>query len=258
MVSKYNRTILVVGFMLLLSCMLASIVGCGVPNTTQEEQPDAKETPGVAIESPGEPVPVPDTPKTPEIPGTPEAPGNLPGGNGNIETPIPAVGEVIISFTYTRQSGPASNQHAIWIEDMEGNIIKTLFASRWTADGGFATRPDSIALWAERAGLADLSKTEVDAFSGATPRTGEQFYMWDLTDSNGETVSQGDYMIFIEGTLRWKNFVLFTGTVTIGDTPFTIHLDPEFHFEGSDRYAALTTTSVELNMIGTITVEFKP
>lgn len=244
----------VTGLLLLLTVM----VGCD--EATQEKQQTTPDVPETSAESTVEPKPVPDIPSSSEAvtPETPETPENQPGSSNGADAQMSASGEVVISFEYTRQTGPASNQHAVWIEDMDGNVIKTLFASRWTADGGFATRPDSIALWAERAGLADLSKTEVDAFSGATPRTGEQFYMWDLTDSNGETVSQGDYMIFIEGTLRWKNFVLFTGTVTIGDTPFTIHLDPEFHFEGSDRYAALTTTSVELNMIGTITVEFKP
>ena len=54
-------------------------------------------------------------------------------------------GEVIISFNFERQSGWASNQFAIWIEDMDGNYINTLYATAWTANGGYASRPDSIA-----------------------------------------------------------------------------------------------------------------
>jgi len=244
--------LLILGLLLLIACADSS------GNIQPDASPVTPETPDTPIVPPAEPPPAPEVPETPGTTGTPDTPGSQQDNSNATGTPIPATGEVIISFDYTRQSGPASNQHAIWIEDMDGNIVKTLFASRWTADGGFSTRPDSIALWAGRAGLADLSKSEVDAFSGATPRTGAQSYTWDLTDSNGETVLQGDYMIFVEGTLRWKNFVLFSGIITIGDTPITIHPDPVFYFEGSDRYAALTADSVENNMIGAVTVEFKP
>jgi hypothetical protein len=51
--------------------------------------------------------------------------------------PVVLSGELVISFDFVRQSGPASNQHAVWIEDMDGNVVRTLFASRWTADGWF-------------------------------------------------------------------------------------------------------------------------
>ena len=107
------------------------------------------------------------------------------------DTPVSISGEVIISFDYERISGPASNQWAVWIEDMDGNLIRTLYATAWTADGGYKTRPDSIALWAEKSGLASMSKDEVDAISGATPRAGTQSYVWDLTDANGNTVAPG-------------------------------------------------------------------
>jgi len=180
------------------------------------------------------------------------------GSEPGVVVPLPATGEVVISFDYTRQTGPASNQHAIWIEDMDGNLIKSLFASRWTADGGYARRPDSIAVWAERAGLANMSRAEVDAVSGATPSTGPQSYTWNLTDLSGNTVLQGDYVFFVEGMLRWKNFVLFSGVITIGDDPVTVQGEAVFHYEGSDRYDALTADSVENNMIGPVTAVFIP
>jgi len=244
----------VTGLLLLLTVM----VGCD--EATQEKQQTTPDVPETSAESTVEPKPVPDIPSSSEAvtPETPETPENQPGSSNGADAQMSASGEVVISFEYTRQTGPASNQHAVWIEDMDGNVIKTLFASRWTADGGFATRPDSIALWAGRAGLAGLSSTEVDAFSGATPGTGAQSYLWDLTDSAGEIVLQGDYMFFVEGTLRWKNFVLYSGVITIGDIPVTVQADPVFHFEGSDRYAALTEDSVENDMIGIVTVEFRP
>jgi len=223
-----------------------------VDDTPTDAQSGATEDPTTQEE------PTPSTHATPEQ--TPEpTPSDEPEDtDADPDEPIPATGEVVISFDYTRQTGPASNQHAVWIEDMDGNLITTLFASRWTANGGFATRPDSIAMWAERAGLAEMSSDEVDAVAGATPGTGTQHYVWYLTDLNGETIMQGDYMFFVEGTLRWKNYVLYSGVITIGDTATTVEGNVSFHYEASDRYDALTTDSPENNMIGPVTVKFFP
>jgi len=167
-------------------------------------------------------------------------------------------GELVVSFDFNRQSGAASNQHAVWIEDMDGNVVRTLFASRWTADGGYRRRPDSIALWAQRAGLAEMTSAEVNAVSGATPSTGHQSYTWDLTDDNGCTVPPGDYIIFVEGTLRWKNFVLYSAVITLGADSVTVNATAEFTYEGDGRYGALDEDAVENNMIGSVTVVFTP
>jgi hypothetical protein len=173
-------------------------------------------------------------------------------------TPGIVSGEVVITFDYERISGSASNQYAVWIEDMDGSIIKTLYASSWTADGGYRTRPDSIALWVNKSNLASMTDAEVDAISGATPRTGIQTYIWDLTDANGETLLPGDYRFFVEGTLRWKNYVLYSGVITISDAPVSVQADAEYYYEASDRYAELTSESPENAMIGAVTVSFIP
>jgi len=157
-----------------------------------------------------------------------------------------------------KQSGPASNQHAVWIEDTSGNVVATLFASQWTATGGYKTRPDSIALWADRAGLANMTNDEVDAVSGATPKSGQLSYTWDLTDMYGNIVPPGDYMFFVEGTLRWKNFVLYTGMITLSADHVIVQADVEFTYEGDGRYEALTSDSPENNMIGPVTAVFIP
>jgi len=111
-------------------------------------------------------------------------------------------GSVVISFNYKRQSGSASNQFALWIEDMSGQLIKTLYATRFTANGGYKNRPDSIPLWVEKSGLASMTGSEVDAVSGATPNAGDLSYTWDLTGADGNTVLPGQYRFFVEDTLR--------------------------------------------------------
>lgn len=172
--------------------------------------------------------------------------------------PVSVSGEVVISFDYEKISGPASNQWAVWIEDMDGGIIKTLYATKWTAQGGYKTRPDSIALWVDKSGLASMQKSEVDAISGATPKAGAQSYTWDLTDANGDTVLPGEYKFFVEGTLRWKNYVLYSGVVEISDNPVTIQADAEYFYEGSGNQPTLTDASAENKMIGPVTVRFVP
>jgi len=174
------------------------------------------------------------------------------------EMPEVLSGELAIIFEFVKQSGSASNQHAVWIEDISGNFVRSLFASRWTAEGGYKARPDSIALWVERSGLANMTEEEVDAVSGATPGSGMQLYTWDLTDDSGATVPPGDYIFFVEGTLRWKNFVLYSGVIPLGAETVTVQANAEFTYKGDGRYDALTEDSVENNMIGPVTAIYTP
>jgi hypothetical protein len=141
---------------------------------------------------------------------------------------------------------------------MDGNYIQTLYATRWTANGGYRNRPDSIAIWVEKSDLASMPRSEVDAVSGATPRAGSLSYSWDLTDKNGNAVAPGEYRFFVEGTLRWRNYVLYSGVIKIGENPSTVVADAEFVYASSDRQAALTSESTENNMISGVTAVFIP
>ena len=46
-------------------------------------------------------------------------------------------GRMTISFDYAKQSGYAANQFAVWVEDANGALIKTLYATRFTVKGGY-------------------------------------------------------------------------------------------------------------------------
>jgi len=234
----------------ILTAALSACAGGG--DVASPETPDS--TPGpVALSSPLAP---------PVSPGSSSAAITSPTPLQQPVEPEPepptVSGEVIISFDYVRQSGAASNQHAVWIEDMSGNMVRTLYASRWTADGGYRTRPDSIKLWVERFNLASRSAAEVDAVSGATPSAGRESYTWDLTDADGVNVPPGDYMIYVEGTLRWRNYVIYSGVITLRDAPVNIFLDDYFHYEAAARYGALNEDSGENSMIGLVNVRFTP
>ena len=103
-----------------------------------------------------------------------------------------------------------------------------------------------------------MNSSDINAVSGATPRSGTQSYTWDLTDKDGEAVLPGEYNIIIEGTLRWKNRVVYTAMVETGETPAVVFAEAEYIYEASDRQAAFTDESAENAMIGTVTVSFIP
>ena len=133
-----------------------------------------------------------------------------------------------ISFTFTRQSGVASNQYAIWIEDAQGRYVKTIFATRLTANGGFKNRPTSIPLWVKQSKLNAMPKAQVDAISGATPSTSSVTYKWDGTDFNGAAVADGDYVLILEGTLRWENQAYYRAPITLGSGAVAAQVSVEY------------------------------
>ena len=45
------------------------------------------------------------------------------------------VNKLEVSFDYERQAGPGSNQYAVWVEDVNGRVIKTLFVTSFTTKG---------------------------------------------------------------------------------------------------------------------------
>ena len=127
-------------------------------------------------------------------------------------------GKLKISIDFNRSSTPASNQYAVWIEDMDGNVVKTLFVTNFTSNGGYAVRENSIPTWVAHAKPSDMDKTRIDAITVATPSTGTHSYIWDGTDDNGNRVADGTYIFYVEGTLYWSSIVRYEGTVNMGDS----------------------------------------
>jgi hypothetical protein len=155
-------------------------------------------------------------------------------------------GKVEVSFIYTKQSGFASNQFAVWIEDAEGKLVKTLYATRYTANGGWQRRPLSIPIWVKQSNLAEMDKAQVDAVSGPTPRSGALKYTWDGTDSRGRALPAGEYTVYVEATLRNENQVLYTAAVKLGGESATVNAQA--------RYSG--NSAAERGMIGAVTVKY--
>lgn len=132
-----------------------------------------------------------------------------------------------LSFQYDKKAGPGSNQYAVWIEDANGQVVKTLFVTSFTSKGrsrggakaarGYTFRPSCTPTWVKHVGADNLSDEQIDAFTGATPaKSGVQTFTWDFTDQNGKPVPQGTYRFFLEATYDGPSVVTYTGTVTSG------------------------------------------
>jgi hypothetical protein len=133
-----------------------------------------------------------------------------------------------LTFSFTRQSGSASNQFAVWIENTQGQHIKTIYATRYTAAGGWQRRASSIPMWVRQSGLSGMTSGQVDALTGATPRTGTLTYTWDGTDSSGAAVPAGNYVIILEGTLRWENQVYYRAPIRLGQGTSSVQVNVEY------------------------------
>ena len=163
---------------------------------------------------------------------------------------------VAVTFDFQKQSGYASNQFAVWIEDANGKLVKTLYVTQFTVNGGYEKRPDAIPVWVKQSGLAQ--GTAQDAVSGATPKSGSLRYVWDLTDQSGARVPDGTYTYYVEGTLRWKNHVLFSGEITLNGEAATSTATGTYTYAVSDEQAALTDAAPEHSMIQNVVATYVP
>lgn len=184
-------------------------------------------------------------PQTQNAPGTSvsESEGPSPATRGN------SLGKVEISFPFTKQDGVASNQFAVWIEDDEGNFVKTLYVTDFTARGGYKNRKESIPTWVKKSNAAETPRADLDAVSGATPQTGNLTYTWDCTDQNGNPVSGGNYRFVVEGTLFWESGVLYSGIIAVDENQkSTVAAVAEYSSEDAKNK----------NMIGAVTAVYIP
>jgi hypothetical protein len=127
--------------------------------------------------------------------------------------------DVEVDFDYKAMSGFASNQFALWVENADSEVVKTLFVTDFTGvKRGYKKREQSLNNWVAVAKPVQMSDAEIDAISGATPKSGVQHFVWDLTDKAGKKVPAGKYFIKLEGTLYQGSNAVYTGAIDTGKT----------------------------------------
>ena len=102
-------------------------------------------------------------------------------------------------------------QTAVWIEDKDGNFVKTIYVSGFS--GHVKEREVRLPKWANSSKFVD-----VDAVTGASINVGHHIYVWDLKDSLGRRVTAGEYVVKVE-VAYWpsKQYQLVSAAVTFGE-----------------------------------------
>ena len=135
---------------------------------------------------------------------------------GEAAPPAAREPRVEVAFDYARQTGPGSNQFAVWIADADGKVVKTLFVTHFTAGrGGWAYRAQSLPVWVADADIAHMTEEQVDAVTRPTPPAGPVRCVWRLDDADGQPVPPGTYAVLVEASLRGENQALYRAEVDI-------------------------------------------
>jgi hypothetical protein len=118
---------------------------------------------------------------------------------------------VTVSFTYIRQVDSAFNQMAVWIEDANGNYVKSLYASPKSLSSSTV-----LPVWYEKARAANLSAAEKGFVASNELVSGDKAYVWDCTDKDGNAVAAGRYHYCVESSTPWNTSIVYRGTIAAG------------------------------------------
>lgn len=135
---------------------------------------------------------------------------------------------VVVKYDLKKIPTRGSNQVAIWVEDASGKFVRNLFATRFTAKGGYINRSASLKTWVTKSEWKNASKDEVDALSSATQAAGSQFIGWDCKDAKGVKVTKGTYIICMEGNLRDGKMMYAKALISVGKKKQTVVADLSF------------------------------
>ncbi|HFI0102076.1 TPA: DUF2271 domain-containing protein [Streptococcus suis] len=156
--------------------------------------------------------------------------------------------QVPLLLDYQRMAGSASNQVAIWVENQAGEVIRTLSVSRFTAQGGFSRRPDSLNHWVSAVQASQLSQQQLDLVTSPTPSTGENTYIWDGKTDDGLGLEDGLYTIYLEGTLYWESNVLFQQDIVLENGVFSLVGDLTSVYSSDDSFNKEMIQGVSVNV----------
>lgn len=129
--------------------------------------------------------------------------------------------ELVVSFTYQPSSdGQAKRPYiAVWVEDTEGNFVKTV--SLWFEQGRKGTKwLDDLTQWYSASG-GDAT------ISGATRVPGVYTVAWDGTDLNGRPVVPGEYVLKIEAARERGPTSFTSGSISVGDTAAEVTIEDD-------------------------------
>ncbi len=120
------------------------------------------------------------------------------------KTPVVSI-DFIMGFT-----DELPPQTAVWIEDSDGNFVKTIYIS------GFSANAKEVQVHLPKYAKSSKFK-DVDAVTGASIDLGHHIYTWDVKDSFGNKVKNGEYIVKVE-VCHWPHvkYQLVQAPIKIG------------------------------------------
>jgi len=139
-----------------------------------------------------------------------------------VSPPAAAAGTLRVSFLYMPPTSVEPTYHtAMWLEDMQGRLVKTLFVSNDLSAGEYKTGnicPD----WVKQAHWEKAPKSEVDAVTAPTPNVGSADQAFNLAEFG---VKPGTYQFKFQVHITDQYNVLHYGKVTVGPVSADVKLD---------------------------------
>ena len=121
----------------------------------------------------------------------------------------------LLSIFYQLNETPGvapSYQTVIWLEDAGGNYLKSLLVSEYLSYGGH-NKPDICPTWSRSANWGNLTKSQFDAVTAATPDLGQNTVIIDCQEQN---LSPGVYFYSVQTHVIEDYNILYRGRITIG------------------------------------------
>ncbi len=153
-------------------------------------------------------------------------------------------GDLTLQYDLYRINKMGSNQIAIWVEDTNGNYINTIYATRFTAKGGYAKRATSLPTWVKQSKVDKMTKQEVDTISKATKKAGKITINWSCVNNKGEKLPKGDYILKIEGNIYQDNMIMYSGQFEVGGDNITVALSPTYSSESAKDFKLIENVTI--------------
>lgn len=136
-----------------------------------------------------------------------------------------APGTLEVRFFYDTPTTIEPTYHtAMWLEDADGKIVKTLFVSQELSGTQYKTA-DACPDWVNKARWEKAPKSEVDAVTAPTPSVGAGELRFDLASLG---IAPGTYGFRFQVHVTETYNVLYRGEVTVGGPRSDVKLETVF------------------------------
>jgi thiamine biosynthesis lipoprotein len=142
-----------------------------------------------------------------------------------------------VNFEISQPSGERYRRPyvAVWIEDANGNPVRTLSLWVQTRKPGPRWIPD-LKRWyrkeqqRKRRDDGDL----IETISVATRPSGKYSLIWNGRNDDGKLVGQGDYVVCIEAAREHGTYQFMRESIKVGSSPFTKGLGSNVEIKGAN------------------------